>query len=71
MKVEYGPPGAVGVKQLAYMGESEGAATGLILPVAAIAFGVLGFAWLTKNKGLQKQSGVVALVALLIGRPSS
>jgi hypothetical protein len=60
MRIEYGPPGAVGVKQLAYMGEVPGGPS--LMAIAAL--GTAGYA-LTR-KGEARRDFLVAAGAMWI-----
>lgn len=70
MKIDYGPPGAVGVKSLQYVGDdADYTSTGLrqlAKPAGAIALGVWGFALVTGNKPLKKIALGVSVAAFLI-----
>jgi len=70
VKIAYGPPGAVGVKSLQYVGDdADYTSTGLrsvAKPVGAIALAVAAYAWKTGDKKLQKQALAVAAGALIL-----
>jgi hypothetical protein len=73
MRIDYGPPGALGVKQLAYVGDlgddADYKATGLhalAKPVAMAALGTVAFAWVTGKPTLRKSALGVWLGATLV-----
>ena len=67
MQIEHGPPGSIGVKQLAYMGDFSSDLSSLTRPIAAVALGTVGYAWITENRKLRTQAGAVALGAVIAG----
>ena len=76
MKIAYGPPGAVGVKQLQYVGDdadyTSTNVTELAKPAAKVAAGVYVYALITGNRSLRLASlGVTAasLFVLLTSKP--
>lgn len=70
MKIDYGPPGAVGVKQLQYVGDdADYVSIGLYQlakPASAIALGVWGFAWVTGNRSLKRMALGVSVAAFFV-----
>jgi hypothetical protein len=73
MKIAYGPPGAVGVKSLQYVGnvgdDADYTSSGIMnlaAPVAVLAAGVAAYAWSTKNKKLRTRAGAVAIGAAVV-----
>lgn len=73
MKIDYGPPGAVGVQSLQYVSgvgdDADYISTNLHLvakPVGVLALGVWGYAWMTKKSDLKKQALAVSLGAFLV-----
>lgn len=75
MRIDYGPPGAMGVKQLAYVSgdgmrdDADYVSLGLhriAKPVGAIAAGAWGFAWITGRPVLRRGALGVALAAVLV-----
>lgn len=70
MKIDYGPPGATGVKQLQYVGDdADYTSTGLqelAKPAGKIALGVWGYAWITKNQSLKTMALGVAVASWLV-----
>lgn len=72
MKLEYGPPGAVGVKHLQYMSADEpdymsSGLQRLAKPVGALAAATWVFAWATGHDGLRRGALGVSVGALLVG----
>lgn len=70
MEIAYGPPGATGVKQLAYVGDdADYTSTGLYgvaRPASFVAAGVWVFAALTGAKTLKKQALAVSVAAFVV-----
>lgn len=84
MKVEYGPPGAAGVKSLQYVSGDDYDGIGddadyislgihqIAKPVLALGLGTAAYSWVTKRERLKKQALAVsfaAFVVQLITRP--
>lgn len=72
MKIAYGPPGAVGVKSLQYVGDSESAdyiSSGLhrlTKPIGALSLGAWVYALINKNEKLKRQTLAISLAAFVI-----
>lgn len=70
MKIAYGPPAVAGVKHLQYIGDDADYVSTAISqyakPAAAIAAGVWGYAFVTKNPQLKKQALAVGLGAFIV-----
>lgn len=73
MKISYGPPGAVGVKALQYVGEVGDDADYVSLglhsiakPVGALALGAWAYAWVTKKPQLKKMALGVSIAAFIV-----
>jgi hypothetical protein len=72
MKLEYGPPGASGVKHLQYLSADEpdfvaGNLSRVSRPVAALAAGVWVYALITKREKLRRQALGVSIAAFVVG----
>lgn len=72
MKLEYGPPGAIGVKHLQYMSADEpdylaGNLRQLARPVGTIAMATWAYAWATGREDLRRTAFGVALGSFLVG----
>ena len=74
MKIAYGPPGAVGVKHLAYVGDAVGDDADYVTgslhrvakPLGIISVGFWAYGAATKNRRLKKQALAVGIGALLV-----
>lgn len=70
MKISYGPPGAVGVKQLQYVGDVDiPDTTGLkpyVKPAAKFAVGSWVAGWLGDSPMLKRTGLIIGLAALAV-----
>lgn len=70
MKIAYGPPGAVGVKQLQYVGDDADYTSmnvaELAKPAAKVAAGVWIYAFITGNRSLKVVSMGVTAASLFV-----
>ena len=78
MKIEYGPPGAVGVKQFQYRSDDDSAdyiSSGvhqIAKPLGAIALGTWAYAWITGREALRRRAlgvSIAAFIVQLVTRP--
>lgn len=70
MKIDYGPPGASGVKSLQYVGDDADYRSmnveELAKPVGKVAFGVWVYAWVTGNRSLKTVALGVSVASLFV-----